>query len=564
MTTVINEAHQEELREAEDIKSDVEVSDTDRIDAIEDTLSSQSKQIASIAEEQTKIADILENLTERISEVQPKVEDIEINDLEGQEINSIPEESEDGEESIEKVEENEIKESVENEAPETEESEVENSVDLEKDSEDDSDSTEEESAEEETQGNNIKENAMTQEEINALVEQVKNAVLDAQAQAPKFEEVEEVKNEAPAVAEDWRVRYNDQVAAAWDAYRLNNVAAAQKLIEINSYNASLKTNDAGTGPMTIESLDSFVLPPEVDTMIHGKRTNYSQFLNELEITQTNALTFAYATRVGDIDMQNVALCDDGKDGNLKPIQTYTLKQGVAQMEEMAAVTPICDNATKYLAADILTDVAAGYRNDYDRKLAQLAIIRMQQALNNTGNTVEFDPNDSVEALVDFIKATTAVSDDVVNGKFVFTAKTKAKLVEYIFRAAANGELGKDTMTTGEFQTIFGYPYVVVPNDLMPTLGETPKNPITFKATNNQTGSTEEVQITTPVFYGDLDEYRGKTSGALKYDVSAEASYEVNGQTRSAWQRNELILRGSFLRGGYIADEGVFAGLVPKA
>ena len=47
------------------------------------------------------------------------------------------------------------------------------------------------------------------------------------------------------------------------------------------------------------------------------------------------------------------------------------------------------------------------------------------------------------------------------------------------------------------------------------------------------------------------------------DISAEAAYEAaDGTVRSAWQRNELVLRGSFLRGGYIANQGAFAGLTP--
>ena len=187
------------------------------------------------------------------------------------------------------------------------------------------------------------------------------------------------------------------------------------------------------------------------------------------------------------------------------------------MEEMAAVTPICDNATEYLAVDILADVAAGYRNDYDRKLAQLVVIRMQQAVNATGNTVEMEGETSIEKLVEFIKATTKVSDDVVNGKFVFNAKTKAQLVEYLFSAAAGGELGKDVITTGEFPTIFGYPYVVVPNDLMPTLGEGDTK--SFKATNNETGNIETSTIYSPVLYGELVECRGKISAGLSLVIS---------------------------------------------
>ena len=313
--------------------------------------------------------------------------------------------------------------------------------------------------------------------------------------------------------------------------------------------------------MTITSLAEFVLPPEMDKEIHGLRTNYSPFLSLVNYQQTNNLQFMYATRVGDIDMQNVKFCDDGADGNLKPVETYELRRGIAQMEEMAAVTPICDNATKYMAVDILQDVAQGYRNDYDRKLAQLAIVRFQQALNTTGNTVEYDPATAVDSLVDFVKATTLVSEGVVNGKFIFNARTKALILENLLRSG-NDPLGATAFTTGNTQTIWGYEYVVVPNDLMPTLGTNEVKQ--FKALNNATGVLETVDITSPVFYGDFNEYRGKVSGGLNYTVSTDAAYEINGTVYSAYQRDELVIRGYFYRGGYIADPTVIAGLVPAS
>ena len=561
-----------------------EPSETERIDVLEETLASQGKQIADIANEQEKIVDILEQISEKVlSQSADKIEVVEEeaaeiaeNSVEPDVVNeeSSEEATTEATEAVEEVEEEE-KEETEDEEESEEKSEEEAEPEVETNSEPETsehaeeadDEAKEEPVEEtaeEEESQKEKETEMTEEQINALKEAIKNEILDAQVEAPKVVETEEEKTEEPAVEKNWRKRYNDQISAAWDAYRLHNAAAAEKLATINKYNLDEKIKNASDSEvMTIETLDDFVLPAEVDRMIHGKRTNYAPFLDAIEYVTTDRLSFAYATRVGDIDMQNVALCDDGEDGNLKPISTYELQKGVAQMEEMAAVTPICDNATKYLAADILSDVAAGYRTDYDRKLAQLAIIRFQQAVDATGNKVDFDDTDSTEALVDFIKATTQVSDGVTNGKFVFTAKTKAKLLEYFLKTAANGEMGREIMTTGEFPTIFGYPYVVVPNDLMPTLGEGDTK--SFKATNNVTGVLETVTITAPVFYGDLDEYRGKTSGALKYDVSAEASYETaDGTVRSAWQRNELILRGSFLRGGYVADQGAIAALIPAS
>lgn len=580
-----------------------ETSKEDRIDAIEKVVLTQGEQIADIAEEQEKIVDILEKISDKLNseKAEEKIEAAEEtieNEIEEKVENDISEESSEKEtegeepEVVENIEVKEVNEdgsveaTVEGEevtlkpadeetkeaVEETQTEEVENSITKESEPEESEEETEKEDAEQK-EPQEIKENKMTKEELqeilNSFKAEVVNEILDAKVEEPAVEETEAEEKNEPEVEKNWRKRYNEQIACAWNAYRLHNIDAAQKLAKINKFNFEDKQNKVKNDDseaievMTIETADDFVLPYEVDRMIHGKRTNYSAILNAVDYQTTDRLTFAWATREGDIDMQNVALCDDGEDGNLKPISTYELKKGVAQMEELAAVTPICDNATKYLAVDILSDVAAGYRNDYDRKLAQLVIVRMQQAVNKTGNSVELEGTTSIEKLVEFIKATTKVSDDVVNGTFVFNAKTKAQLVEYLFSAAAEGELGKDTMTTGDFPTIFGYPYIVVPNDLMPTLGEGDTK--SFKAMNNETGNVDTVTINSPVFYGDLDEFRGKVSGGLKYDVSAEAAYEIaDGTVRSAWQRNELVLRGSFLRGGYIANQAAFAGLTPAS
>ena len=588
----------EEIVETEVMETPKEQSTEDRIDAIEKVVLTQGEQIADIAEEQEKIVDILEKISDKLNseKAEEKIETAEEtieNEIEEKVENDISEESSEKEtegEEPEVVENIEVKEDGSNESTvegedvtlkpadeetkeaveETQTEEVENSITEDSESEESEEETEKEDAEQK-EPQEIKENKMTKEELqeilNSFKAEVVNEILDAKVEEPAVEETEAEEKNEPEVEKNWRKRYNEQIACAWNAYRLHNIDAAQKLAKINKFNFEEKKNKIDNGSntevMTIETADDFVLPYEVDNMIHGKRTNYSAILDAVEYQTTDRLTFAWATREGDIDMQNVAMCDDGVDGNLKPISTYELKKGVAQMEELAAVTPICDNATKYLAVDILSDVAAGYRNDYDRKLAQLVIVRMQQAVNKTGNSVELEGTTSIEKLVEFIKATTKVSNSVVNGTFVFNAKTKAQLVEYLFSASAEGELGKDTMTTGEFPTIFGYPYIVVPNDLMPTLGEGDTK--SFKAMNNETGVIDTVTINSPVFYGDLDEYRGKVSGGLKYDVSAEAAYETaDGSVPSAWQRNELVLRGSFLRGGYIANQGAFAGLTPAS
>ena len=552
-----NAASQTSTQDTETKDEEVEEPSVDeRIDAIENTITNLDSRFGDMEEAQEQIVTALEKISDKVLTQQK-----EQNSTDDAQSDATEEETAEPEE--EEVVENsadEVEEEVEPES--SEEAEV-----VENDATEESEPEEEEAeAEPEAEEETKEENQMTKEELqeilNSFKADIKNEILDATVEAPAAtEEEEKVENKAPEVAKDWKTRYNDQVAAAWDFHRLGNVEAGETLRTINQYNADLRAtkNDAGEAPMTITSLAEFVLPPEMDTEIHGVRTNYTPFLNELQYTETRALQFMYTTRVGDINMQNVSFCDDGKDGNLKPVEAYGLSRGIAQMEEMAAVTPICDNATKYMAVDILGDVARGYRNDYDRKLAQLAIVRFQQAVNETGNTVEYNPNTAIDSLVDFVKATTLVSEGVVNGKFVFSAKTKALLLENALRSQTQ-DVARDAFTAGEIQTIWGYEYVVVPNDLLPTLGTNETR--TFKALNNATGVLETVEITTPVFYGDLSEYRGKVNGGLNYTVSTEASYEINGQVFSAYQRNEMVIRGSFYRGGYLADPTVLAGLKP--
>lgn len=597
----------------------------DRITNLENNVQEINERFDQVITEQEKIVTVLDKISDKIlsTDVKPieeKVEEAEkAEKAEPKKANNAKEEPEEtpqeDESEDDEVEDNacgskkkkklnseeEATEDAENETEDEEEKcpecgkplskctceseeEVENSVKSKEDDEDDEESEEEEKVEpadeeeapeedpaeeeEDEKKKNNKETKMTKEELQEILNSFKadvvNEILDAKVEEPEVKEsaAEETEETNPEIAQNWRQRYNDQVAAAWDFHRLNNIEAGRKLQAINQFNADLKVkNDAGTSPITITSLADFVLPPEMDKEIHGLRTNYTPFLNTLNYQQTNNLQFMYATRVGDINMQNVKFCDDGEDGNLKPVETYGLKRGIAQMEEMAAVTPICDNATKYMAVDILQDVAAGYRNDYDRKLAQLAIVRFQQALNETGNTIEYDPATAVDGLVDFVKATTLVSEGVVNGKFIFNARTKALLLENLLRSG-NNDLGARAFTTGDTQTIWGYDYIVVPNDLLPTLGTDETR--SFKAMNNQTGVVETVDITSPVFYGDFNEYRGKVNGGLNYTISTDASYEIDGTVYSAFQRDELVIRGYFYRGGYIADPTVIAGLVPAS
>lgn len=393
--------------------------------------------------------------------------------------------------------------------------------------------------------------------------EVKNAVLDAlkelqgdEASEPVFQKNEVANKQTNSLSNlDWKQRYGKQVNAAYDAFRNGNIAAREELAKINEYNFNaLKESGKVSNAMTIESMGNFVLPPEMYEEIQGRRTDYTALINATEWRETDRLEFAWLKRKGDIDMKNVAMCDDGADGNLKPISEYEAEPVTSKLEEMAAVTVVCNAATRFLAADLLGDVAAGYRNDYDRKRAQLIIARMEQAVAETGLEVELNDDSDTSKIVAWLRATSEISDATVNGTFIFNNKTFAKLKEYALTAGVNGPLSS-IFTDGEIPQIFGIPYIVVPNDLMPTIES--DDEIKFQVDG------KDVEITHSVFYADLSEFTGRTSGGLQYNVSTEASYEVGGQTRSAYQRNEMVLRGSFFRGGAIKDTSRVAGVIAK-
>lgn len=393
--------------------------------------------------------------------------------------------------------------------------------------------------------------------------EVKNAVLDAlkelqgdEASEPVFQKNEVADKQTNSLSNlDWKQRYGKQVNAAYDAFRNGNIAAREELAKINEYNFNaLKESGKVSNAMTIESMGNFVLPPEMYEEIQGRRTDYTALINATEWRETDRLEFAWLKRKGDIDMKNVAMCDDGADGNLKPISEYEAEPVTSKLEEMAAVTVVCNAATRFLAADLLGDVAAGYRNDYDRKRAQLIIARMEQAVAETGLEVELNDDSDTSKMVAWLRATSEISDATVNGTFIFNNKTFAKLKEYALTAGTNGPLSS-IFTDGQIPQIFGIPYIVVPNDLMPTIES--DDEVEFQVDG------KNVEITHSVFYADLSEFTGRTSGGLQYNVSTEASYEVGGQTRSAYQRNEMVLRGSFFRGGAIKDTSRVAGVTAK-
>lgn len=386
-------------------------------------------------------------------------------------------------------------------------------------------------------------------EIAATKELAQNAI-DAAAKEPEFQATAPVANSYDGMSAD--ELFAKQLNAAVAVERMQSVEGARVLSEINARNLqALKDEKIVNAALTLEDLGNFVIAPELYREVATARTDYTAILNATSWKETNSIRFGWLTRSSDIDMQNVAIgaygdvsSPDTSDARLKPISTPGYGAHTDDLEEMAAVTPISINVIKFAAADILADVAEGYRNDYDKKRAQLVIARLQQATNATGNVQTFDISDG---LLGWAQVVAKVSDVTTIGTLVFNNKTLAAL-----KGQAIASQNAAVLTEIASGSILGTPFIVVPNDLMPTINTT--------ETKSFNVAGLPVTINSAVFYGDLRTFTGRTSGGLKYDVDGSASYEIDGTTYSAYQRNEIVLRGSFFRGGVVKDTSVIASI----
>lgn len=392
---------------------------------------------------------------------------------------------------------------------------------------------------------------MGKEEVNNMIAEALRGLSIETAKAPEFTEKKKEVNSFKDLSH--KEIFNKQVNAAIEAQLNGSYEARKTLTELNAHNLeALKDAGLVRNSMTLASLGNFVVSPEMLTEIQGKRTDYTALIEATNWTEIDTLEYAWVTRNGDIDMQNVALCDDGADGNLKPISEYTTAVHKETMEQMGAVTVVCDNATRFFAANLLSDIAAGYRNDYDRKRAQLVIAKLQEAAKTNAKSLQFTATESIDIVNSLLDAVSVLQEQ--GGTLVFNYRTLSQIKKHALAAGANGPLA-EIFTTGEVPAIFGVPYIVVPNDLMPTLDS--------EETVSLTVNKKPVSITHSVFYADLSQFVGFTNEGLSYDLDSIASYEKGGKTYSAFQRGETILRGSFYRGGAFKDVTRATGILRK-
>lgn len=442
-------------------------------------------------------------------------------------------------ETVEEIKEDTEVEPATEVEPTTEQTETEETVET-------------ETEEIETEDKEEKEKEMSKDEIKNMIVDVLKGITANEAQEPEFH-----ANEAASP----KNALEKQVNAFIQMKQFGSIEAQRELVELNKANLNaLKREGLVSNSMNLTDLGNFVPAPEMVKEIAGKRSSYSDLLDQTSWKEIEGKDYAFNRRVGDIDMKNVALSPKATsesgtgNENLKPISTYTAKTVKGELEELASITPVCDSATRFFAANLIEDISAGYRNDYDRKRAQLVVARLQQAVNETHSIVALKKDADVDVLTTLLEGIAKASGKFPSGKLVLSNLTVAKITSFALKAGINGPLG-EIFTRGAEPTIFGIPYIVVPNDLMPTIDS--------EDDIQHTVDGAKVKIEAAVFYADLTEFVGFTNGGLLFDLSSEASYEEGGVVKSAYQRNEIILRGSFYRGGGIKDIQAVSGIKAK-
>ncbi len=216
--------------------------------------------------------------------------------------------------------------------------------------------------------------------VTSKIEELEQNITDGNAKAPSFKPAKQNVNKNEFDGMGYREIAGEQVINAWNFLKKGSADAGRKLEDLNKFNYErLLEADVITNQMTLGDCGNFVISPELLSFIEGHRSDFSALVSKINFQETLSLQMAWLTRSGDISMTEVENCDDGADGNLKPVSEYTAAIRTSDLQELAAVTPVCNAATRFLAADMMGDIAAGYRNDYDRKKAQLVIARLQQA-----------------------------------------------------------------------------------------------------------------------------------------------------------------------------------------
>lgn len=347
-------------------------------------------------------------------------------------------------------------------------------------------------------------------------------------------------------AMDWQERTVKQIESARLFLTNNSLDGLKALNDINNFHLEeLKEKDIVKNSVDLSGFGNFVTSPELLTEIEGTRSDYTPLVDAVGFKETLSLEMAWLSRNGDIEMEEVGLSESDDPDNVKPISQYSATPKTAKLMEVAAVTPVSNAATRFLAVDLLSDVAEGYRTSYQRKLAQIVVARLQQAVNTTGNKTPYTLTAAVEGLISIVDAVKRIANVTANGTFVMSVSTELELFAQQMRANLTGD------TLGLFKegpsgmTFMSRPYIVMPDDVLPALNSGDTKSFIVEGTT--------VTVDQAIFYADLSTISGRVSGGLNYSLSTDAAYEDGDTVKSAFSRDELVLRGFFFRNAQVRN-----------
>lgn len=341
----------------------------------------------------------------------------------------------------------------------------------------------------------------------------------------------------------WEERTTQQLQAAYRSNKYNDPKAGEQLWAINQFNFNeMKKSDKKYNALSIDDLGNFVIPPELVTQIFGHVSNFQPLLEKFNFQETLSMITSWIVRTNRLHMQDVDMQDLGTNDDLKALSLPTYQTFSETLTEFASVTPVDASAIRFSAADIMQDITNQYKWAYDEALATSIIGRLESAVQANGQSEAFDIQSAADgpvgALTSMLDVWSPIVEWVPNGIFMMTQATQIQLMKYALEAGPNGPLA-NIFTTGadNIPRFFNLPYVIVPTQIMPSLntalGNCPQ--LTFE------GQTVTVQHS--ILLANPDNFMGRVSGGLQFQVSTEAAYEESGTVKSAFQRDKLVFRG---------------------
>lgn len=339
--------------------------------------------------------------------------------------------------------------------------------------------------------------------------------------------------------------------------------SASLLNAINTHNLdALKKNGMVKNTITLSDFGNFVVSPELQSEVEGYLSDFSEVLRAFPYQQTNSRDFSWLTRSGDINLQDVDGIDDavGTDTE-KPVDEYAGSVSTSRLQEMAAVTPISTTANLFSAVDLIRDATLMYRNAYDRRLAQLIVARLEQAMEaDATRSVSWDTGSSTNAekLTHVRQAVASVSQG--NGVLLMNEASYFLIWDLLVQSGSGNSLTETIVKDNPVRNLWGRRVVVAPNELMPTLDDSSTYVAIPEVRPLAGGAAVTVTVNHGIVYVDPNNLALKTNGGLRFDVSDQAAYSDSGTFKSSFQRNEVLLRGHFFRGGAVKDPSRVRGV----